>query len=93
MLETNTYFEGRVKSIAVDNQDGIATVGVMAVGDYEFGTSSDEYMTIISGALTVLLPEDTQWRTFGKGQTFMVPKDQRFKLEVKEQTAYLCIYK
>ena len=93
MLETNSYFEGRVKSIAVDNQDGIATVGVMAVGDYEFGTSSDEYMTIISGALTVLLPDDIEWKTYGKGETFIVGKDQRFKLEVKEQTAYLCVYK
>ncbi len=31
--------------------EGPATVGVMAVGEYEFGTSQLEIMRVVSGAL------------------------------------------
>lgn len=93
MLKSNSYFDNRVKSIALDNRDGNSTVGVMDIGDYEFGTSTVEYMTVISGELTVLLPGETEWKTYGKGETFIVAKDSKFKLQVKEQTAYHCLYK
>lgn len=93
MLKSNSYFENKVKSIALDNQDGTSTVGVMDIGEYEFGTSTVEYMTVISGELTVLLPGETEWKTYGKGETFIVAKDQKFQLQVKEQTAYHCLYK
>jgi uncharacterized protein YaiE (UPF0345 family) len=29
----------------------------------------------------------------GKGETFIVEKDKKFKVKAQEQTAYLCIYK
>jgi uncharacterized protein YaiE (UPF0345 family) len=92
MLKVNSYFNDTVKSIAFANAAGTATVGVMEPGEYEFGTSSVEYMTIVSGALTVLLPGATDWKTYGKGETFIVPKDSKFQLKVAEQTAYCCFY-
>ena len=49
MLKVNEYFGGTVKSIALKNHEGVATVGVMEEGEYEFGTSSIEHMTITSG--------------------------------------------
>ncbi|HNX37906.1 MAG TPA: pyrimidine/purine nucleoside phosphorylase [Candidatus Cloacimonadota bacterium] len=93
MLKSNSYFNEQVKSIALENGEGTSTVGVMDLGEYEFGTSTIEYMTVISGALTVLLPDQTEWKTYGKGETFIVDKDKKFKLIVKEQTAYHCLYK
>ncbi|MDP2172745.1 MAG: pyrimidine/purine nucleoside phosphorylase [Candidatus Cloacimonadaceae bacterium] len=92
MLRVNEYFEGKVKSIALENISGKSTVGVMEIGDYEFGTSTVEYMSVVSGALTVLLPGETEWKTFSKGETFMVPANAKFKLKVAEQTAYYCLY-
>ena len=92
MLKVNEYFDGTVKSIGFDNKEGKLTVGVMAPGEYEFGTSTVEYMTVVSGALTVLLPGDTEWITFKPFETFIVPKDSKFKLKVKEATAYKCLY-
>ena len=93
MLKVNEYFNATVKSIAFANSEGTATVGVMEPGDYEFGTSSTEYMTVISGALRVLLPEAQDWRTYIKGDTFIVAANTKFKLIVTEQTAYSCFYK
>ena len=64
MLQVNEYFSGNVKSIGFDNADQRATVGVMAPGEYEFGTGAPELMVVIRGALTVLLPGETEWQTF-----------------------------
>lgn len=93
MFKVNEYFEGKVKSIGFKGTDAPATVGVMAPGDYEFGTSSIEYMTVVSGKLTVKLPGESEWKDYGPNQTFIVQKDKKFQLKVAVETAYLCVYK
>ncbi len=93
MFKVNEYFDGKVKSIAFENEDGPATIGVMAPGEYEFGTSTIEHMKVISGMLTVMLPGENEWKDYREGETFIVDKNTRFKLKVKETTAYRCIYK
>lgn len=92
MLSVNEYFDGKVKSIALLNANGKSTVGVMDIGDYEFGTSTVEYMTVVSGALDVLLPGATVWKLYSAGETFIVAANTKFQLKVTEQTAYLCRY-
>ncbi|MBL7971324.1 MAG: pyrimidine/purine nucleoside phosphorylase [Prolixibacteraceae bacterium] len=92
MLKVNEYFLGTVKSIALQNAEGDATVGVMEAGEYEFGTSAIEHMTITSGVLHVMLPDETEWSSFKKGETFIVEKDVRFKVKANEQVAYYCRY-
>ncbi|NMD12602.1 MAG: pyrimidine/purine nucleoside phosphorylase [Candidatus Cloacimonetes bacterium] len=92
MLKVNEYFEGKVKSIAVENAQGKSTVGVMDVGEFEFGTNTIEHMTVITGLLTVLLPNATEWKDYQAGETFVVPANTIFKLKVPQQTAYLCRY-
>jgi hypothetical protein len=92
MLKVNEYFGGTVKSVAFENAEGIATVGVMEAGEYEFGTGTIEHMTITSGVLDVLLPDETEWNTFQKGETFTIAKDVRFKVMANGQVAYYCLY-
>ncbi len=92
MLKVNEYFDGQVMSVALTNTDGKATVGVMEPGEYEFGTSTVEHMTVISGLLTVLLPDAKEWRDYNSGETFIVPANRKFQLKVPEQTAYYCLY-
>ncbi len=93
MFKTNEYFDGKVKSIAFDTTEGPATVGVMAAGEYEFGTSTVEHMTVTSGTMDVMLPGDTQWKTYKAFETFIVPKDIRFKVRMQSDTSYRCLYK
>ena len=92
MLDVNEYFDGKVKSIALQTETLPATVGVMAPGEYEFGTNQDEVMTVVSGALTVLLPEATEWKTFEKGSSFEIAANNKFQLKVAVDTAYFCTY-
>lgn len=92
MFKTNQYFDGKVTSIAFQTETLPATVGVMAQGEYEFGTSQKEYMTVTSGSLTVKLPDATDWATFKAGETFIVEANQRFQVKADVESAYLCLY-
>lgn len=92
MLKANEYFDGKVKSIGFQTATLPATVGVMDIGEYEFGTSEKETMTVISGALTVMLPGSDEWQTYNPGQHFIVEANQKFQLQVDVATAYLCTY-
>lgn len=92
MISVNEYFDGKVKSLVVNGVAGKETVGVMAPGEYEFGTSQKEIMTVITGALVVKLPEATDWDVFQKGESFEVDANTKFQLKVYVDTAYLCQY-
>ena len=92
MLDTNEYFDGKVKSIGFKTTTLPATVGVMEIGEYEFGTSQKEIMTVVSGALTVMLPNASDWKIFNQGDNFVVNANEKFQLKVEVATAYLCTY-
>ncbi|MFK7977020.1 MAG: pyrimidine/purine nucleoside phosphorylase [Halioglobus sp.] len=92
MLTVNEYFEGQVKSIGFEGSDLPATVGVMAPGEYTFGTEQREYMTVVDGELLVRLPDTDDWKRFASGDTFIVEAKQSFDLQVAKATAYLCKY-
>ncbi|WP_035839182.1 pyrimidine/purine nucleoside phosphorylase [Kitasatospora azatica] len=93
MFKVNEYFDGSVTSIAFTQEQGPATIGVMAPGEYEFGTAAREIMHVVSGALTVKLPGADDWETFTAGSRFEVPGDSKFQLQVAVDTAYLCEYR
>ncbi len=92
MFDVNEYFDGNVKSIAFKTETLPATVGVMAPGEYEFGTSQKETMTVVSGALTIKLPGSDEWNTFKQGEQFKVDANVSFGVKVAVETAYLCTY-
>ena len=92
MFKTNEYFEGKVKSIAFSTDKGEATIGVMAPGEYEFGTSTREYMTVTSGKLIVKLPNENEWIEFIRNQTFIVEPNNKFLVKVESDSSYICIY-
>ena len=93
MFDVNEYFEGRVKSLSFRTPEGPATVGVMAAGEYEFGTSSVEIMTVTSGSLSVKLPGTDAWMKVGAGESFTVPANVRFGVRVPGDSSYLCLYR
>ncbi|APR66332.1 MAG: pyrimidine/purine nucleoside phosphorylase [Thalassolituus sp.] len=92
MLKVNEYFDGKVKSIALQTATLPATVGVMEAGDYEFGTSQKEVMTVVSGSMDALLPGATEWATFNQGDSFEVAANVKFQVRMAGQTAYFCTY-
>lgn len=93
MFKMNQYFDGNVASLAFTTDEGNATIGVMAKGEYEFGTSTVEIMSVVSGKLTVKLPGSDEWKDYTKGSSFTVPANAKFQLKVESDSSYLCLYK
>ena len=92
MLKVNEYFDGKVKSIALNSGSLPATVGVMEAGKYTFSTDKKEIMSVIQGEFTVTLPGEQGERSFRNGQVFEVPANSSFDVIVHIDTAYLCQY-
>jgi purine/pyrimidine-nucleoside phosphorylase len=93
MFKTNEYFEGKVKSIAFNPAEGPATAGVMAKGEYEFGTSTKEIMVVTAGKLIIKLPGANEWKEFKAFERFEVEANQKFQVRVEEESSYVCYYK
>lgn len=93
MIEVNEYFDGQVKSLGYELAAGKSTVGVMEAGEYEFGTSQHETMTVVEGSMTVQLPATEEWKTFNQFETFEVDANKSFKVKAATPTAYLCVYR
>lgn len=91
-MQVNRYFDDKVLSIGFENQAGQQSAGVMQPGRYVFDTSKHETMTVVSGALTIKRESDDDFVTFTAGQSFEVPANQDFDVQVDEPTAYLCHY-
>jgi purine/pyrimidine-nucleoside phosphorylase len=92
MLKVNEYFDGRVKSIALQTSTLPATVGVMEKGEYTFGTGAKETMHVVSGELSIQFPGESAWQTFTDGQVFEVEANASFNVRAIVDTAYFCQY-
>jgi uncharacterized protein YaiE (UPF0345 family) len=92
-LEGNSYFDGAVTSRTVNFADGTKkTLGFMLPGEYEFGTAAAELMEITSGELDVKLPESNEWISIKEGESFNVPANAKFQVNVKSIVDYCCSY-
>jgi purine/pyrimidine-nucleoside phosphorylase len=92
MIPMNEYFDGKVKSLGLSNSQGKFTAGVMLAGEYEFGTSTKEWMTLVSGAWQIKLPGSDVYVDFPVGSTFEVEAGEKFQLILSQDSAYLCRY-
>jgi purine/pyrimidine-nucleoside phosphorylase len=92
VFKINKYFNGDVVSIAFQTETLPATVGVMKAGQYDFGTTDKETMTVVSGKLKVKLPGSKDWQTYSVGEQFIVEANQNFVVKTAVETAYFCTY-
>lgn len=91
-LTHNAYFDDAVQSLAYKRNGATSSVGVMAPGEYHFGTAAPERMTVVQGELSVLLPDGEEWTTFAAGSSFDVAGESGFDVRVAAATSYLCEY-
>jgi uncharacterized protein YaiE (UPF0345 family) len=88
MLKHNSFFDGNVQSIGFERLGRRMTAGVIAPGEYHFGTESPERMIIVSGEVEAKLAG--QWRPYPAGTAFEVPGKSGFDVRAKAPAAYLC---
>jgi uncharacterized protein YaiE (UPF0345 family) len=90
MLKHNSYFEGKVQSIGFERNGRRHTAGVIAAGEFHFGTDAPERMTVTSGELAVKLDGTPEWRWYPAGTAFEVAGKSGFDVRAAQPAAYLC---
>jgi purine/pyrimidine-nucleoside phosphorylase len=91
-MKHNSYFDGKVQSLAVSTPEGPATVGVIEPGKYTFGTDAEERMLVVAGVLKAKLAGG-DWKSYSSNQAFVVPAKSSFDVEAAGDVAYLCHYR
>ena len=89
-LSHNTYFNGQVQSVGFERKGRRFTAGVIAAGEFHFGTQAPERMTIVSGELEVKAQDASAWTVYPSGTAFEVAGQSGFDVRAREPVAYLC---
>lgn len=89
--KANVYHGGHVTSRTVITTDGeMKTLGIMLPGTYRFSTQAPEVMELLQGRCRVKLGGQQDWHEYGAGESFDVPGDFHFEIEVTELLDYVC---
>jgi purine/pyrimidine-nucleoside phosphorylase len=90
MLKHNSYFEGQVQSVAFERHGRRFTAGVIASGEFHFGTDAPERMSVTSGELWVRVAGQAEFRSYPAGTQFEVAAKSGFDVRAELPSAYLC---
>ena len=90
MLKHNSYFDGSVQSIGFERHGRRMTAGVIAPGEYHFGTEAPERMSVTSGELSARFAPNAEWRVYPAGTAFEIAGQSAFDVRAAEPSAYLC---
>ena len=89
--KANVYHDGRVTSRTVITQAGeMKTLGVMLPGTYRFNTQAPEIMELTQGQCRVRIGEQNDWQEYQGGESFSVPANSHFEIEVTDLLDYIC---
>lgn len=89
--QANVHFEGKCVSHTVVLADGSRkSVGVILPASLTFNTGAPEIMEGVAGACRVRLKGETEWKSYGAGESFSVPGSSSFDIEVSEPYHYVC---
>ncbi len=90
----NVYFDGKCVSHGFVLADGTKkSVGVVLPASLTFGTAAAEIMECVGGSCRVRLKGADEWKTYGAGESFAVPANSSFDIEVSgEPFHYVCHY-
>jgi uncharacterized protein YaiE (UPF0345 family) len=87
----NVYFDGKCVSHAIELPDGSKkSVGVILPSTLTFNTGAPEVMELVEGQCRVKLAGSALWLDYAAGQSFDVPGQSSFQIEVTAPLHYIC---
>ncbi|RLD45260.1 MAG: hypothetical protein DRI89_01550 [Bacteroidetes bacterium] len=92
MFELRKYHGDKVMSLTYDDKMQSFSVGIIAPGEYSFGSLKKEIFTVTSGKIGFWTEDEEEWKTCDLGESFSVPEGKNFKLTVIETSSYICFY-
>jgi len=92
--KANVYHDGRVTSRTVITPQGeMKTLGVMLPGMYRFSTEAPETIDITQGKCRVKRAGEPHWTEHGAGDSFSVPGNSYFEIDVSSLLDYVCHFR
>lgn len=90
--KANVYFDGKCVSHSIVLADGTKkSVGVILPSTLTFNTGVPEIMEGVAGSCRVRLKGETEWKSYGAGESFQVPGNSSFDIEVADEAYhYVC---
>ncbi|WP_067545591.1 pyrimidine/purine nucleoside phosphorylase [Nocardia crassostreae] len=89
--KANVYFDGKCVSHNIELADGTTkSVGVILPATLTFNTGAPEIMELLEGECTVTLADESEPKTYKGGESFSVPGNSSFRIEVLEPVHYVC---
>ncbi len=92
--QANVYYDGKCVSHTVLFADGSKkTIGVVLPASLTFNTGEPEVMETVAGACRYRLKGEAEWKTSAAGESFKVPGNSSFDIEVSgEPYHYVCYF-
>ncbi|MCK0506295.1 pyrimidine/purine nucleoside phosphorylase [Aromatoleum anaerobium] len=90
--KASVYFDGKCVSHGIVLADGTKkSVGVILPATLTFNTGAPEIMEGVAGSCRVRLKGESEWKGYGAGESFKVPANSSFDIEVAgEPYHYVC---
>ncbi len=89
--KANIYHGGRVTSRTVIMPSGeMKTLGIMLPGTYRFTTEAPETIDVTQGHCRVRIADQHTWCEYQAGDSFSVPANSHFEIEVDDLLDYVC---
>jgi len=89
--KANVFFDGKCISHTVLFVDGSKkSVGVIFPSTLTFNTAAAEVMEIMSGQCRVKVAGESNFREVKAGESFSIPSQSSFQIEVIELVDYVC---
>ena len=93
LKQANIYFDGKCISHTVVFGNGEKkTIGVILPSKLVFNTGAPEIMEAVAGTCLVKMAGETEVKEYAAGQSFYVPGNSSFEIEVREPFHYVCHY-
>ena len=92
--KASVYFDGKCVSHSMRFPGGSGkSLGVILPAELTFNTAAPEIMEGVGGSCRVRMKGETEWKSYGAGESFNVPANSSFDIEVSgEPFHYICHY-
>ncbi len=91
--QANVYFDGKCISHSIELADGTSkSVGVILPSTLTFNTVEPEIMELIQGECKVTRAGENETVIYRGGESFEVPGNSSFEIEVLTTVHYVCHY-
>ena len=89
--KANVYHDGKVTSRSIVTAEGeMKSLGIMLPGVYRFSTEAPEVVDVTQGRCRIKLADSQDWSEYQGGESFNVPGNSHFEIEVDELLDYIC---